>query len=91
MSEKMNGPVEDTYEHSLPTHLWSLVLAQISQIRLYEKIHTIVVDMVGGFPDVRQDHVVFSKLFPEGETSACSLLKGEIIQSKTDRLTLNMT
>lgn len=69
----------------------SLVLAQIPQIRLYEKIHTIMVDMVGGFPDVRQDHVVFSKLFPEGETSARSLLKDEIIQSKTNRLTLNMT
>lgn len=49
-----------------------------------------MVDMVGGFPDVRQDHVVFSKLFPEGETSARSLLKSIIIQSKTECLTLNI-
>lgn len=30
--------------------------------------HTVFVDMVGGFPDVRQDHIEFSKSPPEKET-----------------------
>lgn len=33
-------------------------------------VRTIMVDVVRRFPDVRQDHVVFSKSLPEHETSA---------------------
>lgn len=33
--------------------------------------HTVFVDMVGGFPDVRQDHIEFSKSPPEKETGVC--------------------
>lgn len=53
------------------------------------KIHTIVVDMVGGFPNVRQDHVVFSKSSPVGETSIWSVLETVITWDTMDPLSLN--
>lgn len=55
----------------------------------YTKVHTIEVDVVGGFPNVRQDHVVFSKSSPVGETSLRSVLGTEIIGNKMDQLNPN--
>ncbi len=43
------------------------------KVKAVKKIHTIMVDVVGGFPNVRQDHVVFPKSCPEGETSIWSV------------------
>lgn len=48
--------------------------------------HTVFVDIVGGFPDVRQDHIEFSKSPPEKETLVLVTLLKKLVCVTNDMI-----